>query len=152
MTRAPLRVVASGFGAGFAPVAPGTAGTLVGIPVALALGLLPPWLRFGALVVSLPLGALACGRAAAEEGGGDPAWIVLDEVIGYCFSVAWAPRTVAAYGAAFLLFRLFDILKPPPAGWIDRVVPGGWGILLDDVCAGLYTAAALGLLALLGVT
>jgi phosphatidylglycerophosphatase A len=121
-------------------------GTVVGVPLALALSLLPSWLRFGALAVSLPLGAVVCGRAAAGAGETDPGWVVLDEIIGYCVAVAGAPVTVSAYGVGFLLFRLFDIVKPPPVGWIDRGVPGGWGILLDDVCAGLYTAAALALL------
>lgn len=146
MTHKVRWLAASGLGAGLAPVAPGTVGTLVGVPVAAALGLLPPWGRYVLLLASLPLSAWVCGSAARHDGRDDPGWIVLDEILGYCFATAWVPLSLGAYGAGFLLFRLFDIIKPPPAGWFDRSVPGGWGILLDDVCAGLYTAAALALL------
>lgn len=143
-----MRAVASGFGAGFAPFAPGTAGTVVGIPFALALHLLlPPAVHLAVLALLVPVGAFVCGRAAEGDEAADPSWIVFDEMIGYCFTVARAPTTLPAFGVGFLLFRLFDIIKPPPAGWIDRVVPGGWGILLDDVCAGFYAAVVLALLA-----
>lgn len=150
MSPARLRAIASGLGVGFAPVAPGTAGTLAAVPLALALGFLPAWVRVCLLVASLPLAAAVCSKAAAEAGEEDPGWIVLDEIVGYCIAVAWAPRVIQAHVAGFLLFRLFDIVKPPPAGWIDRRLGGGWGILLDDVCAGLYTALAIAALAWAG--
>lgn len=137
------RLLASGFGAGLSPVFPGTAGTVAAIPFALLLALLPPWGTLAAVAGSLPLGAWVCGRAARGDPDSDPGWIVFDEMVGFWISVLWVPPGIATYTAAFFLFRLFDIIKPPPARWFDRHVPGGWGILLDDVAAGLMTRAAM---------
>ncbi|MHB8764200.1 MAG: phosphatidylglycerophosphatase A family protein [Deferrisomatales bacterium] len=151
MTRPLVRALASGLGAGRCPQAPGTAGTLAAMPVAWLLDRLPDPVHLAALAAALPLAAWVCGAAARAEGGGDPGWVVLDEMVGFWVAVALVPPSLVSYGLAFVLFRLFDILKPPPAGWIDRHVTGGWGILLDDVAAGLMTRAALGVLQGAGV-
>ncbi len=140
------RVLASGLGAGRVPVAPGTAGTLVAVPLAWALAQLPPTLHLLALAAALPAAALVCGRAARLDGRDDPGWIVLDEIVGFCVAVALLPPRPLTLAAGFALFRLFDIVKPPPAGWLDRHLKGGWGILLDDVAAGLWTRLILGIL------
>ena len=152
MTLDPVRLLASGFGLGRSPIAPGTAGTLAAVPFALLWAQLPAMGVVAVLLVSVPLGAVVCGRAeAADPGGHDPGWIVFDEMVGFWFAVAWLPTGWPSYIAAFVLFRLFDILKPPPAGWIDRTLPGGWGILLDDVVAGVYARLGLGLAQLAGL-
>lgn len=150
MRFAPARLLASGFGAGYCPIAPGTAGTAVALPLAWALGLVPLGPRLALLAALLPVAAWICGRAARQAGAEDPGWVVLDEILGFLVGTALVAPGLAAYLVAFLLFRLFDILKPPPAGAIDRRLTGGWGILLDDVVAGLYTALSLALLERLG--
>lgn len=151
MRRSLRRVLASGLGTGFAPLAPGTAGTLAAVPLAWALNSLPWAPHLLILAATVPVAAHLCDRAAQDDGRADPRWIVLDEWVGFCISVFRAPATVDAYLAGFFLFRLFDILKPPPAGWVDRNVPGGWGILLDDVLAGLFGRLTLLALAWIGV-
>lgn len=146
MSPAACRFLASGFGAGRVPVAPGTAGTLAAVPFAWAFAHLPPTLHLLLLAASLPAAAAICGRAARLDGRADPGWIVLDEMLGFWVAVALLPPRPATLAAGFVLFRLFDIVKPPPAGWLDRNLKGGWGILLDDVAAGLWTRLVLGAL------
>ncbi len=143
MTGKLLVLVAGGFGSGFVRVAPGTAGTLVAIPIALLLSYLPPPLYLLLILGMTVPAALICDQAARIDGGKDPGWIVLDEIIGFLFAVLWLPRSLLWYIAAFCLFRLFDILKPWAVGWLDRNVSGGWGIVLDDVAAGIFTRLAL---------
>ncbi len=144
MTRRGLRALASGLGAGYCPRAPGTAGTLLAVPLAWALASLPAPTQLSLLALALPAAARVCGRAAEADGRDDPGWIVLDEIVGFCFAIVLAAApTAVSMALAFVLFRLFDILKPPPIRWIERSFPGGWGILLDDVAAGLYARAAL---------
>lgn len=146
-----VRFLASGFYTGRFPFAPGTVGTLTAIPFALLFTRLPPAATAAVILASLPLGAYLCGRAAREEGSEDPGWIVFDEMVGFWIAAAWLPADPFHYGAAFFLFRLFDILKPPPARWLERNAPGGWGILLDDVAAGLMARLVLLALGGLGV-
>jgi phosphatidylglycerophosphatase A len=139
----PRRLLASGFGAGHCPASPGTAGTLAAVPLAWVLAHLPALLHTLVLLAALPFAARVCDRAAREDGRADPGWIVLDEIVGYCIAVALLPATPVVLALGFALFRLFDIVKPPPVGWLDRRVSGGWGILLDDVAAGLMTRVVL---------
>ena len=144
-------LLASGLGAGRIPWAPGTCGTLAAVPVAWVLTQLPPPLHLIVLGLLLPLAAAVCGRAAREEAQNDPPWIVLDEMVGYWTAVVLVPPSPAAWAAGFVCFRVFDILKPPPIRWIDRHTRGGWGILLDDVAAGLAARAVLAVLLRWGV-
>jgi phosphatidylglycerophosphatase A len=140
-----VRVLASGFGLGHSPLAPGTVGTLAAVPFALLWSALPPIGGLAVLLLAVPLGAYICDRAEAADGGHDPGWIVLDEMVGFWVAVAWLPPGWGSYLAAFVLFRLFDILKPPPVRWVDGNLPGGWGILLDDVVAGVFARLLLAL-------
>jgi len=142
--------IATGFGFGLAPKAPGTFGTLVGIPIYL---LVAEWsvLSFGLLVLTLfVLGVWASevrGRALNESDHGSIVW---DEVVGYLITMMVAPAaTIFWIVLGFVFFRLFDIWKPWPIRWFDNSIKSGFGTMLDDVVAGLYAALALWLVTFL---
>lgn len=131
------RLIASGLGCGYAPLAAGTvASALTLLPGAALLSVSPTLLPAAALIVTLA-GLWAIGRLRIE---GDPGWIVVDEIAGQLFALAGLARvTPTGMLAAFLVFRLLDITKPGPIGWADRQA-GAAGIMADDVIAGLITA------------
>jgi phosphatidylglycerophosphatase A len=135
--------LALGFGSGLAPFAPGTAGTLAAVPLAWALKSLPVAAYLGLLLLFLVIGAWICGRVGARIGVTDHGALVWDEFVGYWLAVALVPRDWAWLLAGFVLFRILDILKPWPIRALERRVPGGWGVMLDDVLAGLMTAILL---------
>lgn len=141
--RNPAHVLAFGFGAGAIPVAPGTFGTLVGVPIYLLLHLLPVWMYVGVVVAMLGAGVWLCGRVARDLGVHDHPGIVWDEIVGFQIAMFLAPVGWLWLAVGFALFRLFDIVKPWPIGWMDRNLAGGWGIMLDDVLAGVYAAIVL---------
>ncbi|WP_299617075.1 phosphatidylglycerophosphatase A [Pelagibius sp.] len=137
----PAALIATWFGSGLLPAAPGTWGSLAALPV----GLLVVWaggplalLLAAAALLLLGLWASARYEAAAQRK--DPGEIVVDEVVGQW--LALVPAGLAPLGIllAFCFFRLFDVAKPWPVSWADRALPGAWGIMLDDVFAGLYAA------------
>ena len=138
------RAIATAGGAGYVPYAPGTAGTAVAVPLAYALAGLSP-LAYGAVVVGvIAVGILAASLADAWWGTHDSGRIVIDEVAGYLVTVALVPRDrLVVLLAGFALFRLLDQIKPQPARWIDQRMPGGAGVVLDDVMAGVYGALLL---------
>jgi phosphatidylglycerophosphatase A len=147
--RALAVAVATVGGVGYAPVASGTVGSLVALPLLPALaGLrLRSPLAYAALVLALVLVALwAAGAAEEALGGHDHARIVVDEVAGLVVAGAFLPATWSAAALAFVLFRVFDVLKPFPANRIDGRVRGGLGVVGDDLVAGLYAGAAARLL------
>jgi len=147
--RGPAVWIATAFGAGYSPFAPGTAGSAVGVVVVVGLSLLrlPPIrasvvLALGAVFL-FAVGVWAAGQAEDYFGRTDPGQVVIDEVVGQMLTFLLLPRASYAWlGAGFLLFRIFDILKPFPARRAERI-PRGWGIMVDDVVAGLYAMAAL---------
>jgi phosphatidylglycerophosphatase A len=131
------RVVATGFGSGYSPFAPGTAGSLVGLLLFLPLAGLA-WPAQLAAVVSVTLvGVLAAGRVARLLGRKDPGLVVVDEVAGQWITLVALPFTPVTALAGFVLFRAMDIVKPWPARDLERL-PGGLGIMADDVAAGIY--------------
>lgn len=134
----PVHLLASGFGSGLAPRAPGTAGTLAAVPVYLLLQPLSPIAYLLLLVLLFGLGVWACGRVAAELGVHDHGAIVWDEWVGFLFALWLAPPGWGWLLGGFVLFRLFDIFKPWPIGWLDRRLSGGFGIMADDLAAGLF--------------
>lgn len=143
-----LWLSASG-GLGLSPVAPGTFGTLGGVLLAWALGFAGAGYP---IACALAIAALYAGGrklgdwAERHAAGKDPQFFVIDEVLGYLIAVTWiAPPSALTLAVGFLLFRLFDILKPPPCRILERA-GGGDGILLDDVMAGVYALAVLSLL------
>jgi len=130
-------VLASVFGAGYAPVASGTVGSFVTVVVIWLLPLTP--LRIAvALVVVILVGIWAGSRVERVLGKKDPGVIVIDEVAGMLLSVILLPRTIPVLITAFLLFRLFDIWKPFPARE-SQALTGGVGVMVDDLIAGFYT-------------
>jgi phosphatidylglycerophosphatase A len=136
--RRTVKFLAMGFGAGAMPFAPGTFGTLVGVPVYLVFAGLPPGLYVLVTIALFGAGIWLCNVAQQELGKADHPGIVWDEIVGYLVAMTAAPLGWAWLGIGFLLFRLFDIWKPFPIRHLDRRVHGGFGIMLDDVVAGLY--------------
>jgi phosphatidylglycerophosphatase A len=154
-----VRFIATGFLTGYIPWASGTFGSLVGLLLLLipgASGLLPVL-----LVLGFGIGVYTSGRVAESEGNRltrsaaaakamfqpdghaqpDPSIVVIDEIVGMWISLAGIGAGTAPLITAFILFRLFDVLKPEPARSLERL-PGGWGIMLDDVVAGVYANVA----------
>ena len=130
--------------AGFFPFAPGTVGSAVGVAVWAAARLAGATAVAEALLVLtlLIVGALAASEAERRLGTTDPGPVVIDEVMGQCVTLIAAPLTWNTAVLGFLLFRAFDIAKPPPARQLERA-HGGWGIMLDDLAAGVYAAVVL---------
>ena len=136
--RNPVHLLAFGFGSGALPRAPGTCGTLAAIPFYLLLAQLPLALYLLALVAAFALGIYLCGRTARNLGVHDHGGIVWDEFVGFWITMLVAPPGWLWLLAGFILFRLFDILKPFPINWLDKRVEGGLGIMLDDAVAGTF--------------
>ena len=135
--------LATGFGAGLLPRFPGTAGTAVGALAYWGLSALPAAAYAAACVAAAGFGVWLCGRAARALGEADPAAVVWDEIAGYWVAMSLAPRALGWALAGFVLFRFLDIVKPGPVGWVERRFSGGAGIMLDDLAAGVLTAAVL---------
>jgi phosphatidylglycerophosphatase A len=129
--------IALGGGLGLAPKAPGTFGTLLGIPL---LFLMPSNIvaYLAVVVVLFTLGVWVCHACAKSLGVHDHPGIVWDEVVGYLITMIAVPKTLLWVVVGFILFRIFDILKPWPISWVDKQVHGGLGIMLDDVLAALF--------------
>lgn len=143
-------ILATVFGLGLVPLAPGTAGSLAAVLFYKAALHALAWPVYLLLVVVLfGVGAAAAARHAAELGRPDPGRIVVDEVCGQLVACAFLPASWIAVAVVFALFRFFDIIKPWPIRKLEGL-PGGWGIMADDVGAGL-AAAALARLVLLVV-
>lgn len=131
-----LRLLATGAGLGYLPLAPGTAGSLLGAALCLPLLFLPELVYLGATVVLTAIAVWAAGGMAVELGEADPAPVVIDEIVGMLWAAIALPPHLYDVTAVFLLFRVFDVVKPAPISWLERL-PGGLGIVADDVAAGL---------------
>jgi len=143
----PVHFLAFGFGSGLSPFAPGTAGTLAAIPLYLLLVQLPLWGYVVALLLMALVGIWICGESSRRLGVHDHGGIVWDEFAGYLLTMLAAPAGWGWMVVGFCLFRLFDIWKPWPIRLVDRDVPGGFGIMFDDILAGIYAWIALQVLA-----
>src|SRR5688500_8236818 len=132
------KVIATALGAGYSPIAPGTCGTAVAVPLAFALSDLPTW-QFTLLTVLITAIAIwAADRADRAWGTHDSGRIVIDEVAGYLVTMTFVDRSHwIPLAVGFVVFRVFDIVKPPPVRWLDQNLPGGFGVVLDDIAAGL---------------
>ena len=137
----PTRLVATGLFSGYAPIAPGTAGTAVALAVYCIVCVLPlpafgpaAWASF---LVTLFLVGVYAASAAESAWGDDPAYVVVDEFVGFFATVFLLPPSIGLGIAAFFIFRMLDIVKPPPARQVESL-PRGWGVVMDDVVAGFY--------------
>ena len=139
----PAHFIALGFGAGLAPVAPGTFGTLVAIPLALVLRAYAPDTVFLAtIIILLVIGIWACGVTGRDLGVPDHGAIVWDEVVAFLLVLYFVGDSWLKIAIAFLLFRLFDIVKPPPIRQLDAAMKNGTGVMVDDLLAAVYTLLA----------
>ncbi len=148
------RLVATWFGCGYSPVAPGTAGSLAAILIAWPLvhyaGWQPWWFLAPVVLLTGP-GIWAAGVTARELQKKDPRVVVVDEVLGQWLTLAGARHlNLKSWIAAFVLFRLFDIWKPPPVRQLEAL-PGGTGIVADDLMAGIYAAVILAAIGYFGL-
>ena len=148
------RLIATGFYSGYAPKVPGTAGTCVAVIIYLML----KWIGFlevasvGVYLLFLfwitVIGLWSADVIAKETGQNDPSIVVIDEIVGFFYAVAFLPVKATYIIPAFFIFRLLDVLKPPPAN-ASQKLPGGLGIVADDIIVGIYTAIILHLFHLL---
>ena len=139
MLHHPAHFIALGFGAGLAPFAPGTFGTLVAIPIALALERYAGDIGFAAAIAVLfVVGAWASSVTGRALGVPDHGSIVIDEVVAFLLVLFFAGVTPLRIAFAFLLFRIFDIVKPPPIRQLDAALKNGVGVMLDDILAAGY--------------
>jgi phosphatidylglycerophosphatase A len=134
--------VATAGGAGYFPIAPGTAGSLVGLILFYGLYQLPLAYQVAAVVLVSLAGVAAGTRVARQSGIEDPGIVVIDEVAGMWVSLLFLPLTPVTAVAGFLLFRVLDVIKPAPARQLEHL-PGGWGIMCDDLMAGVYANVLL---------
>lgn len=139
----PVHLLSLGFGSGLAPKAPGTAGTLVAIPIYLLMIGLSPVAYLLITLLLLYTGIHLCQATAQRLGVHDHPAIVWDEIVGYLLTMVAVPFDWTWIVAGFALFRLFDVWKPWPIGFLDRRVSGGIGIMLDDLLAAVYASIVL---------
>ena len=139
----PAHFFALGCGSGLSPKAPGTFGTLAAFPLYLVLAGLPGPLYWALLLLGGLIGIWACGRTGRALGVADHGGIVWDEIVAFLAVLPFTPPTWWGYVLAFGLFRLFDIWKPYPIGWLDARVKGGLGVMLDDMLAAGYAIICL---------
>ncbi|MEJ6596827.1 MAG: phosphatidylglycerophosphatase A [Gammaproteobacteria bacterium] len=139
----PIHLLAFGFGSGAAPKAPGTWGTLAAVLIYWPLSQLSPEHYLLMLLVTSVMGIYICGQTARDLGVHDHGSIVWDEFVGFWITMFAAPVGWVWVVVGFVLFRFFDIIKPWPISWIDKKITGGFGIMLDDVIAGVMAAVVL---------
>ena len=152
--RHPARFIAYGAGSGLLRPAPGTWGTLFGwltfAPVTAGVSAIPGLSAGGPAILLAPVAAFligiwACGKAARDAGVADPGGIVWDEIAAFWLVLALVPSDFPSQLAAFALFRLFDIVKPPPIRYFDATIKNGFGVMFDDTLAACYTVLVMAL-------
>jgi phosphatidylglycerophosphatase A len=139
----PAHAIAFGFGAGLAPFAPGTAGSALGWAIGWALGPLHAGIWFFMILILFALGVWACEVTGRNLGVADHGGMVWDEVVAFLLVLSVVPRELAWQAAGFVLFRFFDIAKPPPIRRLERRFGGGFGVMFDDIVAAAYTLLVL---------
>lgn len=143
LMREPVHLFAFGFGSGLSPYAPGTFGTLIAIPIVLFVMQFGLVAHLGFAIFASCFGVYVCGESARRLGVHDHPGIVWDEITGFAFTMLLVPVQIYWVLAGFALFRLLDIWKPWPIREADHSLPGGLGIMLDDIIAGIFAAAIL---------
>lgn len=139
----PAHFIALGFGAGLAPKAPGTVGTLIAYPIWWLMAPIAPAVSWAMVAAGFVIGIWACARTSLDLGVSDSGAIVWDEIIAMLAVLLLVPRGWVWAAAAFIFFRLFDIWKPFPISYFDRTLKGGFGVMLDDVLAAFYAVVAV---------
>lgn len=132
-----ITILATGLGIGYSPIAPGTLGTLLALPISYFLSEIPFPLYEITLAGFFFLSVWVSEKAGAAFGKKDDQRIVIDEMMGFFITMLWIPKTLLFILSGFILFRIFDIIKPPPIRFAERT-RGGYGVVLDDVIAGVY--------------
>ncbi len=132
-----ILILATGFGVGYSPVAPGTLGTLVAIPIYYFLSNISSPIYEVTLIGFFFLSVWISENAEIDFGKKDDQRIVIDEIMGFLITMLWVPKTAVLIVIGFLLFRFFDILKPFPIRRLEKKLKGGYGVVLDDVMAGI---------------
>ena len=138
--------LATGCFTGFLPLMPGTWGTFAAIPIVILVHRVNLVVQGIVALVFVTFGAWISGRAEILLEAHDPRPIVIDEMAGFLISLLWLPLNPLTLFLGFGLFRLFDIVKPPPISSVEKRMRGGWGVVIDDVLAGVFTNATLRLL------
>ncbi|MEH6452273.1 MAG: phosphatidylglycerophosphatase A [Psychromonas sp.] len=139
----PIHLAAVGFGSGLANKAPGTFGTIAAVPLYYLMSFLSVETYIAILVVSSILGVWICHVTSRDMGVHDHKAIVWDEFVGYWITMLMVPFSIQWAIVGFILFRFFDILKPYPISWLDKKVHGGFGIMIDDIVAGVFAGVVL---------
>lgn len=139
----PAHCIAFGGGAGLSPAAPGTVGTLLALPIYYFLAPQLPWIYLAVVVVLFGLGVWACAVTGRALGVADHGGMVWDEVVAFLLVLFFVPDDAYWLAFAFLLFRGFDIWKPPPIRYYDRTLKNGFGVMFDDLIAAGYTLLVL---------
>ena len=143
----PVLLLGLGFGSGLSPFAPGTAGTVLALLFVPLLALLSTSALLGVLFIASLAGVFICGYSARKLDAKDPSCIVWDEFVGLWIALAGFPVSIFWLVSGFIVFRCFDIFKPWPISVLDKKIPGGLGIMLDDILAGVMTWLVLRLIA-----
>jgi len=144
-----ILILATGFGVGYSPVAPGTLGTLIAIPVYYFLSNISSPIYEITLVGFFFLSVWISENAEIFFGKKDDQRIVIDEIMGFLITMLWVPQTAILMGVGFFLFRFFDIVKPFPIRRLEKKLKGGYGVVADDVMAGVYANIVLQVIGLI---
>ena len=141
-----LKLLATFFGVGLSPKAPGTVATIATIPLVILLNYFGVFFYRAAIILLRPVGILAAEVYEQDKGGHDHKEIVIDEVLGFLIAMVWLPLTWQAILIGFVLFRLLDITKPLFIGYLDKKIQGGLGVMVDDVAAGIVVSMIMQML------
>jgi phosphatidylglycerophosphatase A len=144
ISASPARFIAFGFGSGLISNAPGTVGSAVGVLLYILLSLFLNKIFIAALVIIFfIIGVRACEQTGRDLGVADHGGMVWDEIVAMMLVLLFMPPSLVLYGLAFAVFRMFDILKPFPINWLENKYKGGFGVMVDDVMAAIYSIAML---------
>ena len=146
----PIHLLAVGLGSGMSPIMPGTMGSAMAIPLWLLFDGLQPYLYWVLIVVAFIFGCFLCQKTSDDTHTHDSGHIVWDEFVGMWITLFFIPQiSVLWIAIAFFAFRVFDMAKPWPIRWFDKRVPGGFGIMVDDVIAAIFSSVTVYVIALL---